>query len=80
MASARIQCWALTFAAYHYDISCKPGKANANVDVLSWLPLPDHTGDVPVPKEIVLLLEGLQASPISADQIKTWTTYDPTLS
>jgi len=71
MASARIQCWALTLAAYHYDISYKPGKANANADVLSRLPLPDHAGDVPVPEEVVLLLEGLQASPVSADQIKT---------
>ena len=31
MASARIQQWALTLAAYHYDIS---GKENANADVL----------------------------------------------
>ena len=59
MASARIQRWALTLAAYHYDISYKPGKANANADVLSRLPLPGHAGEVPVPEEIVLLLEGL---------------------
>ena len=80
MASARIQRWALTLAAYHYDISYKPGKANANADVLSRLPLPDHVGEVPIPEEIVLLLEGLQTSPVTADQIKTWTNHDPTLS
>ena len=80
MASARIQRWALTLAAYHYDISYKPGKANANADVLSRLPLPDHVGEVPIPEEIVLLLESLQTSPVTADQIKTWTNHDPTLS
>ena len=62
MASDRIQRWALSLAAYHYDISYKPGKANANADadVLSRLPLPDHVGEVPVPEEVVLLLEGFQ--------------------
>ena len=80
MASARIQHWALTLAAYHYDISYKPGKANANADVLSRLPLPGHAGEVPVPEEIVLLLEGLQTSPVSANHIKTWTNNDPTLA
>ena len=37
MGSARIQCWALTLAAYHYDINYKSGKTNANADVLSRL-------------------------------------------
>ena len=41
--------------------------------VLSRLPLPIHVGEVTVPEEITLLLEGLQTSPVNADQIKTWT-------
>ena len=42
MASARIQRWALTLAAYHYDINYKSGKTNANADVLNRLPLPEY--------------------------------------
>ena len=80
MASARIQRWALTLAAYHYDINYKSGKTNANADVLSRLPLPEYAGEVPVPEELVLLMEGLQNSPVKADQIKIWTSHDPTLS
>ena len=80
MASARIQCWALTLAAYHYDINYKSGKTNANADVLSRLPLSEQAGEVPVPEELVLLMEGLQNSPVKADQIKMWTSHDPTLS
>ena len=37
-------------------------------------------GEVSIPEEIVLLLEGLQTYPVTADQIKTWTNHDPTLS
>ena len=77
MASARIQCWALTLATYHYDINYKSGKTNANADVLSRLPLLKQAGKVPVPEE---LMEGLKNSPVKADQIKTWTSHDPTLS
>ena len=80
MASARIQRWALTLAAYDYDINHKSGKTNAYANVLSRLPLPDHVGEVPVPEETVLLLEGLQTSPVNANQIKTWTNHDPILS
>ena len=73
MASARIQRWVLTLAAYHYDISYKPGKVNANADVLSRLPLPYHVGEVPIPASYFTLRR-------SSDQIKTWTNHDPTLS
>ena len=70
MTSARIQRLALTWAAYHYDNSYKLGKTNANADVLSRLPQSDHVGEVPIPEEIVLLLEGLQTSHVTAGQIK----------
>ena len=80
MASARIQRWALVLSAYTYDIVFKPGTQNANADVLSRLPLPDSPSDVPLPEETVLLLETLQLFPITAAQIKTWTSQDPVLS
>ena len=47
--------------------------------VFSRLPPPIHVGEVPVPEEITLLLEGLQTSPVNADQIKAWTNHDPIL-
>ena len=41
LASARIQRWALTLAAYDYNVSYKPGKDQASADLLSRLPLPE---------------------------------------
>ena len=41
MASARIQRWALTLAAYSYTILYKPGKEISQADGLSRLPLPE---------------------------------------
>ena len=42
--------------------------------------LPNPVRVVPVPEKIVLLLEGIQTSPINADQIEAWTSHDPILS
>ena len=80
LASARLQCWALILSAYQYRIVHKPGKENANADVLSRLPLPECPSEVPLPGETVLLLETLEASPINAKQIAEWTEKDPVLS
>ena len=81
-ASARIQRWALTLSAYDYSISYKPGEKHANADLLSRsrLPLPDTITDVPLPGETVLLMETLQTSSVTAEQIKSWTDHDPVLS
>ena len=46
MASGRIQRWALTLGAYDYAIQHREGKAHANADALSRLPLP--TPEAPV--------------------------------
>ena len=80
MASARLQRWALILSAYQYRIVHKPGKENANADVLSRLPLPECPSEVPLPGETVLLLETLEASPVNAKQIAKWTERDPVLS
>ena len=64
---------------YPQNYSDKSDKTNANADVLSRLPLPEHVGEVPVPEELVLLTEDLQNSPVKTDQIKIWTSHDPTL-
>ena len=70
MASARIQRWALTLAAYSYTILYKPGKEISQADGLSRLPLSESPSEVPVPGETVLLLETIQMSPVYASQIK----------
>ena len=79
-ASARIQRWALTLASYDYSLRFKPTAAHANADALSRLPLTSTAISVPMPAETVLLMETLDASPITAADIRTWTRRDPILS
>jgi hypothetical protein len=80
MDSARIQQWALILGAYDYEIKYKAGNQHANADVLSRLPLPDAPKQVPIPRETVLLMQGLQATPVNSKQIEKWTTRDPLLA
>ena len=80
MASARVQRWALTLSAYDYKIQYIPGKDNANADVFSHLPLPVQPKEVPMPEELVLLLESLEISIVNVTQIKHWTDRDPVLT
>ena len=80
LASACIQRWTLILSAYNYQIQYKPGKDSSNADVLSRLPLPHSSQSVPLPGEIILLMDTLESSPVSATQIRTWTTNDPALS
>ncbi len=80
MASTRIQRWALLLSAYQYSIKYKRGQDHANADALSRLPLPCRSADVPLPGETVLLLDHLQTTPVTAQQIKAWTGRDPVLA
>ena len=80
MASARVQRWALTLSAYNYNVQYVPGQDHANADVLSQLPLPVQPNEVPIPEELVFLMENLEISPIAVKQIKTWTNHDPILA
>ena len=80
LASARIQRWALTLGAYDYSLVYKPGRDHGNADTLSHLPLPESTGTVPVPGELVLLMDTLAYTPVNATQIRQWTARDPLVS
>ena len=80
LASARIQRWALILSAYNYVISYKPGDQHANADSLSRLPLPEHPTETTPPADIVLLMDTLQTSPVTAQNIRYWTDHDPLLS
>ena len=78
-ASARIQRWALILAMYEYSLKFKSTKQHGNGDAMSRLPLPD-TVTPPLPPETVLLLEFLEKSPVTAKQVRLWTTRDPILT
>ena len=80
MASAHIQRWALILGAYQNRICYRPGKDIGDADCLSHLPLPDHPPDVPIPGEILLAVDKLSQSPVSAKDIQTLTSKDLVLS
>ena len=70
----------MTLSAYNYNIKYRPGKQLANADLLSRLPLADTIADPPLPGEMILLMEALNTSPVTAANIKTWTNRDPILA
>ena len=80
MASGRIQRWALTLGAYSYDIQYKKGADNSNADALSRLPRATTSTATPKPAEVVHLMEYLDTTPISSNQIRCLTERDPELS
>ena len=42
--------------------------------------MPDIPTSIPLPGELVLLMDSLQDSPVSAVKIKKWTDHDPLVS
>ena len=81
MAASRIQRWALTLSVYEYTIAYRPGKDQGHADTLSRLPLPQTPTTVPVPGNLLLLLEHLDTiSPLTAKQIQSWTDKGPVLA
>jgi len=79
-ASARIKRWSLFLAAYEYKLVFRNTSAHANADALSRLPLPGEPTTTSEPSELVLLNEHLATSPVTADDIRGWTSKDPKLS
>lgn len=78
--SARIQHWALTLSTYQNVWAFRTSTQNGNADAMSCLLLPGPAREPPIPAETVLLLDNLNALPVTASQIRTWTRRDPLLS
>ena len=82
MASARIQHWALTLSNYQYILEHRPGTKMGHADGMSRmsrLPSTDTPSEVPVPEEVILALNMLDESPVTAEKIAQWTLKDPIL-
>ena len=64
-----IQRWALTLVMYEYTIAFRSTKVHGNADAMSQLPLPVQPTTVPQPPEMILLIEELERSPITAANV-----------
>ena len=79
-ASAWIQRWALTLAAYNCTIKYKPGIEHGNADALSRLPLPVRPQTTRVPAETVRTMELLVSTPVGVKEIQEGTRTGVVLS
>ena len=77
--SPRMLRWSILLNAYNYSIVHKPGKSISHADALSRCPVPVAYKDSSTLKEIQLLDENLNG-PLSAENIKDYTSRDPILS
>ena len=78
-ASARIRRWSMFLSSYEYKISFRQSTAHGNADALSRLPLPDTEPHEDEPPELVLLVDHLNLSPITAKDIANWSKNNPQL-
>ena len=67
-------------SGYEYTLCFRNTTAHANADALSRLPLPEEPVKTTSPPELVLLAEYLAESPVTANDIRTWTRRDTELS
>ena len=66
--------------AYEYSIRYKSERFLSNADGLTHFPTPTTTSSACLPGELVLLLNYLEITSISAVQMKQWTGKNPLLS
>ena len=65
-ASGRIQHWALTLASFKYTLEFRTTSQHSNADASSRLPLPEAPTEVPTPAELVLLIQHLEGTTVTA--------------
>ena len=78
MSAARILHWALILAGYQYTIKYRCNKDNSAVDAMSRLPA--QPKNMPVPRETILLMEGLDNTLVSVEDVQLGTRQDSVLS
>ena len=79
-ASARIRRWSLFLSAYEYNLKFRDTLSHSNADALSRLPLAVVPAETDTPPEVILLMEHLCDSPVTAHDIQAATWKDPLLS
>ena len=82
VAASRLQQWAITLAAYDYEVHYKPSTQHGNADALSRLPL-DVDDDMDREEEDVVCAveeQQLEKLPLKGKDIKTATEQDSILS
>ena len=79
-ASARVRRWSLFLSAYEYNITFRKTHRHQNADALSRLPLPKEQLEMKTPPELVLLMDHIQESPVTARHIQVLTRRDKVLS
>ncbi|XP_054286101.1 uncharacterized protein K02A2.6-like [Macrosteles quadrilineatus] len=75
-AAARIQRWALTLAAYDYELVYRKGSDMCNADAMSRLPCNVDCN----PDEVVAFFSSIDEMPITFKEISLATRHDPVLS
>ena len=81
MVAPRIKIWSRDLSAYDYSCEYRSGENMCYADVMIRLPLNDQERDeVPLPTEVVFLLQTLDYSPITSKQIRIMTRRNPVLS
>ena len=70
----------LSLSAYDYVLEFLAGIKNGNVDGLSRLPLGDFIENVPIPEDVVCVLNHMNDTTATVVDIRKLTRQDPTLS
>ncbi|KFD66194.1 LOW QUALITY PROTEIN: hypothetical protein M514_10266 [Trichuris suis] len=77
MVSPRLLCRRILLNAYDYELVHYAGKSIANANALSRLPASCPEFPIPSPGDNVLMLETMQYSPLTPDDISQMTAKDP---
>ena len=82
MASGRIQRWSLLLQSYNFTLHPRSGASLGTSDALSWLLLPNDssriTENTPIPSEWHMLVNFLDASPVTSEHTHKEINKDPT--
>jgi len=79
-ASARVRRWSLYLSMFEYHLTFRNTSAHANADALSRLPLPTQPALDQPPPELILLVDHLSNSPVTAKHIQVQTNKDATMA